>query len=102
MEAGQLKEHLVDKGPIVDSLVNQYGRMLEDSRAWREQISMDGLTRVLDNGVLQSHPLIDRVLRAEWNMLNGMRSIQRILDTQKAKSDEDEFDAFLHGINANS
>lgn len=100
MHAGELKEHLVDKGPIVDSLINQYGRMMDDSRVWREQIAMDGLVRILDNNVIQSHPLLDRVLRAEWTMLNCMRSVQRILDMQKAKSEEDEFDAFLHGVNA--
>ena len=100
MEAGAIKEHLVDKGPVVDSLINQYGRMMDDSRAWREQVAIDGLVRILDNGVLQSHPLVDRVLRAEWTMLNCMRSIQRVLDAQKAKADEDEFDAFLHGVNA--
>jgi|SRR6187401_1403050 hypothetical protein len=94
MEAGQLKEH-IDAGPVADGLINQYGRMLEDSRVWREQISMDGLVHTLDNGVLQSHPLVDRVLRAEWTMLNCLRSIQRIVDVQKAKAEEDEFDAFL-------
>jgi hypothetical protein len=100
MEAGALREHLVDAGPIVDALINQYGRMREDCSAWREQISMDGISRILDNGVMQSHPLIDRVLRAEWTSLNILRSMQRILDAQKAKAEEDEFDVFLAGVSA--
>lgn len=97
--APNMRSEYGGKTAIIDSLIARYAVMEDDLFMWREQISVDGLTRELQpTGALQAHPLIERMLRAEHNLAILLREMSRQIAMLPKEDGEDEFDQFLRRL----
>jgi hypothetical protein len=84
---------------LQDALIDRYEDIQADISVWRSNISVHGLIFGMTNGAVMSHPLVDRVLKAQNLLIVILREILRVARTQKKdEATIDEFDEFLRNL----
>lgn len=91
-----LRSEYGGKTAIIDSLIARFSMIEDDLVIWREQINVDGLTRVMATAdLMQAHPLVERMLRAESILVTLLRELNRQIAMLPKEDEVDEFDEFL-------
>jgi hypothetical protein len=93
--ADNLRREYGGRSAAIDALIARYDFIETDALLWREKIEVDGLVFPLNNGALQAHPLVDRILRSEYYMSTILRQIYMLFATLPKEDQMDEFDRFL-------
>jgi hypothetical protein len=93
--AHALRAEYGGKSTAIDALIARYDFIETDALMWREKIEVDGLVFPLNNGAVQAHPLVDRILRAEYYMTTILRQVHVLFAMLPKENEMDEFDRFL-------